>query len=157
MLKKWLFLSILLVTISSLCACGSGGIVFPDPNLEAIIRESIDKPEGDILTSDLEGLTSLFAPEKEIADITGLEHCTGLTNLNLYDNQISDISPLASLTNLSYLNLALNEISDISPLTSLTNLKWLGLLENPLSNTSVDIVRQLQESGVKVVGVKVTW
>ena len=143
-------------TIPGLFACSPGWIIFPDSNLKVAVRKTIGKPEGLIISSDLEGFTSLLATEGEVMDITGLEHWTDLVNLNLYDNQINDISPLASLANLIYLNLALNEISNISPLTSLTNLKWLGLFKNPLSNTSVDIIRQLQERGVKVVGVDVS-
>ena len=36
-------------------------ITFPDANLEAVIREAISKPTGDIYQSDLEALTELRA------------------------------------------------------------------------------------------------
>jgi len=133
------------------CAAGEG-ISFPDPNLEAAIREVIDKPEGHILTSDLEGLTSFGVVGGDITSLEGLQHCINLTELDLRYNQISDISPLASLTNLTELDLRYNQISDISPLVSLTNLSRLYIAYNPLDTESGDIyIRQLRKSGVFVV------
>jgi Leucine-rich repeat (LRR) protein len=122
-------------------ASGSCGIIFPDPNLEAAIREAIGKPEGPIYPSDLEGLTYLDANERNIADLTGLEYCTDLIELRLQYNQISDISPLANLTNLTDLWLGscwpgINQISDLSPLANLTNLLVLYLDGNQISDIS---------------------
>ena len=36
-------------------------VTFPDPNLEAAIRDAINKPTGEIYDTDLVGLTSLTA------------------------------------------------------------------------------------------------
>jgi Leucine-rich repeat (LRR) protein len=102
-------------------------VLFPDPNLEAAIREAINKPEGAIYASDLEELKGLDASDREIRDITGLEYCTNLQMLGLFGNQISDISSLSGLTNLQYLILESNPITDISPLAGLTNLQELYL------------------------------
>jgi len=107
---------------------------FPDPNLEAAIREAIGKPTGPIYPSDLVGLTSLSASLKSITNLTGLEHCINLTELDLEGNQISDISPLANLTNLTYLYLRDNQISDISALANLINLTLLDLCFNQISD-----------------------
>ncbi len=139
-------------------------VEFPDANLEAAIREAIQKPDGDIYASDLEGLTELFAVGREIENLEGLEYCTNLTLLNLgttgetsnsiadisplteltsltslslYDNQISDISALASLTGLTSLSLGGNEIINISALASLTALTELSLFYNQISDISV--------------------
>jgi internalin A len=111
-------------------------VTFPDPNLEAAIRDAIGKPTGDIYQSDLDNLTSLDAGSRNIIDLTGLEHCTSLTWLSLWDNQISDISPLSSLTSLTWLDLYYNQISDISPLSSLTSLTGLSLWDNQISDIS---------------------
>jgi Leucine-rich repeat (LRR) protein len=110
--------------------------IFPDPNLEAAIREAIGKPTGDIYPSDLVGLTSLDASERSIANLTGLEYCGSLTYLDLYHNQITDISPLAGLTNLTKIYLWSNQISDISPLAGLTHLTYLHLAENQITDIS---------------------
>jgi len=47
-------------------------VTFPDPNLEAAIREALDKPEGPI-TEDLARLTELDASERGMSDFTGIE------------------------------------------------------------------------------------
>jgi hypothetical protein len=111
-------------------------VVFPDPDLEAAIREAIGKPTGDIYPSDLQGLTRLDAWERNITDLTGLEHATSLTDLNFFGNPISDISALAHLTNLADLVLWNTQIGDISPLANLTSLTRLWLHENQISDIS---------------------
>lgn len=109
-------------------------VTFPDPNLEAVIREAINKPTGTIYDLDLEEVISLSAYNRNIIDLTGLEHCNNLTWLSLESNQISDISPLANLTSLTGLYLSHNRISDISPLANLTSLPRLTLDHNQISN-----------------------
>lgn len=71
-------------------------VVFPDPNLEAAIRQAIAKPAGDIYTSDLAGLEGLDASERGIADLTGIEQCPDIIWLDLSGNQVVDISPLVN-------------------------------------------------------------
>ncbi|MFC2018010.1 leucine-rich repeat domain-containing protein [Chloroflexota bacterium] len=151
-------------------------VIFPDPNLEAAIREEIGILEGDIHQSDLAELTEFVAFDRSIADLTGLEQCASLTLLGLDTNEISDISPLSSLTSLNWLSIGENQVSDISPLSSLTSLTslilddnqisdieplvnnpWLGegdrvyIEANPLSETSTDIyIQMLEDRGVEV-------
>jgi hypothetical protein len=108
-------------------------VTFADTNLEAAIREAIGKATGSICRSDLEGLTSLSASEKNIADLIGLEYCTNLTELDLGYNQISDISPLVQ-------NEGLGEDDAIY------------LQGNPLSWESVNVyIPELRERDVTVV------
>lgn len=106
----------------------------PDAALEATIRGAIGKPEGDIYKSDLQRLTNLATPEKNISDLTCLEYATGLTELRFGHTRISDISPLANLTKLTSLRLYINQISAISPLANLTNLERLSLHHNQISD-----------------------
>ncbi len=113
-----------------------GAVYFADSTLEAVVREAIAIPEGPIYPSDLEGLTSLSASQKNIADLTGLEYATSLTSLLIHSNQISDLSPLVNLTSLVELGLVDNQISDISPLVNLTSLTWLNLAHNQISDIS---------------------
>ncbi len=114
----------------------TGKVVFPDKNLEAAIREAINKPSGDILKSNLQNLPFLTASCENIQNIDGLQYFTSLTMLDLAVNQISDISPLAELTNLTWLSIWSNQISDISPLAELTNLTWLSIWSNQISDIS---------------------
>ena len=131
-IKYWLVFTLVLTL--SLGACGPSEVVFRDPNLEAAMREAIAKPEGVILVSDLKELTSFCASGREIADISGLEHCANLEELWLQDNQVSDISPLVR-------NRGLAEEDKVR------------LESNPLDGRSVsDFIPQLQGRGVEV-----TW
>ncbi len=93
----------------------------PDPNLEAAIREELNKPTGDITTDDMALLTSLVASDKSINDLTGLETAINLEDLNLQYNQIVDLSPLTGLTSITQLNLNNNNISGVNPLSGLIN------------------------------------
>jgi hypothetical protein len=108
-------------------------VTFADPNLEAAIREAIAIPERPIYASDLKGLISFAASEKNIADLTGLEYCTNLTDLDLEYNQLSNISPLVQ-------NEGLGEGDTIY------------LWGNPLSWDSVNLyIPELKGRGVTVV------
>jgi hypothetical protein len=125
-----------LATIGSVVAADEA-VTFPDPNLEAAIREAIAKPTGLILRSDLQGLTYFSSgANRHIINLAGLEYCTSLEYLYLYLNQISDISPLANLSNLVYLHLGWNQISDISALGNLTTLYGLHLEGNQIDDVS---------------------
>jgi hypothetical protein len=119
------------------CAGGGlAGISFPDQNLEAAIREAVGKPTGDIYEADVENLTSLYASDRGIVALTGLEHATSLTHLYLDYNHISDISPVANLNSLTDLYLGSNQIGDVSPLGGLTSLTHMDLHSNPLGDIS---------------------
>jgi hypothetical protein len=83
-------------------------VVFPDKNLEATVREALEKPEGPLTMGDVKRLAKLDAWELEIGDLSGIEHATNLTVLGLWDNEISDVSPLASLTNLTSIRLSMS-------------------------------------------------
>ena len=111
-------------------------VAFPDPSLESVIRERIDKPDGDIRQSDLGGLTKLSAGNDGITDLTGLEHCINLETLNLSSNQISNLSPLSSLNSLFDLRLCGNQISNLSPLSTVKNLSYLSLNSNFIADLS---------------------
>jgi len=119
-------------------------VTFPDPNLEAAIREAIGKPTGDIYQVDLTLLTKLGASGRGIVNLSGLEHCIHLTELDLGWNAISDLSPISGLTQLERLHLGTNQIQTISPLSNLTNLTELCLEGNQISNVSpLSILTQL--------------
>ena len=130
-------ISLMALLLPSPVARAEEAVTFPDPHLQARVREAIEKPVGDIYRSDLIGLTNLSANSEGITDLSGLEYCTSLTYLSLAYNEIGDISQLSSLASLNYLNLHVNRISDISPLSKLTSLTQLSLAENQVSDISV--------------------
>ncbi|MBE0430568.1 MAG: leucine-rich repeat domain-containing protein, partial [Dehalococcoidia bacterium] len=111
-------------------------ITFADPNLEAVVRQAIDIPEGPIYAWAVGGRTSLAAHGMNITDLGGLENFASMRALVLVESQISDLSPLAGLTKLQSLYLWENRITDISSLAALTGLTSLGLGDNQISDIS---------------------
>ena len=115
----------------------AASVNIPDPNLRAAIEEALGKAQGATITkTDMLRLTRLYARERSIQDITGLEFATNLDSLDLNGNQITDISPLAKLTKLTYLQLHNYQLSDISPLAGLKNLRHLSLVSDQISDIS---------------------
>jgi len=130
---------------------------FPDPGLEAAIRNALEKPTGDIHNADLIGLTSLNAGARGIVDLEGIQHCVNLTYLSLMANEIVDISPLSDLTKLEKLYLSINNIVDIQPLVDNTGLgpedevtlRYNNLYLTPVSLDMLNI-EALERRGVRV-------
>jgi internalin A len=116
----------------------TGAVVsFQDPNLEAAVREALNKPDGELTTDELQTVTTLSAYSRNITNLNGIQNLTQLDFLDLDSNQISDISPLQNLTQLTYLYLSENKISNITPLQNLTILSNLFLYGNQISNISI--------------------
>ena len=112
-------------------------VSIPDANLAAAVRSSIGLAPDDAITSHaMRRLTRLDAPNRQIRNLTGLEHATNLGRLYLLGNAISDISVLSGLIQLSRLDLARNAISDVSALSGLTRLDRLYLSNNTISDIS---------------------
>ena len=130
------FLLSLLMVLFPAVAQADEVVTFPDPNLEAAIREEIEKPSGDILVSDLLTLIELNGQARGIYDLSGLEYCSNLRWLYLDENELSDISPLQYLSELFHVNITHNQLSDISPLQNLTKLEYLRLQNNQISDIS---------------------
>jgi Leucine-rich repeat (LRR) protein len=111
-----------------------GAISFTDAKLEAAIRDTVNKPTGSILYSDLVSVSSLTATNSGIFSLDGLECLTGLTHLDLYGNEVTDITPLSNLHALTVLWIGNNSISDVSPIADLTSLEDLSFSENNISD-----------------------
>ena len=115
------------------------GVYISDPNLRAAIAEALGKESADtvpIMLEEMATLTTLRASNRDIKDLTGIEHAINLEELWISNNPISDLSPLAGLTNLIGLAAWDISISDLSPLAELTKLKWLELFNTPISDLS---------------------
>ena len=107
--------------------------VFPDTNLETIVRIAINKPTGEITNGDLADLTELKAVGYGIRKLNGLEYAVNLKAIFLGYNQISDINALSGLTKLTKIDLRRNQISDISTLSGLTKLTEINEEKRPVS------------------------
>ncbi len=116
-------------------------IVWQDAALEQIIRDYLDKPDGDVMVADVQGITTLdirgnyvhciidngeeyvplngvFVPG-DIANLEYLVHFTSLEELSIMWNKISDLTPLAELEKLKHLTVEWNPIDDLSLLDGL--------------------------------------
>ncbi|MCL2030133.1 MAG: hypothetical protein FWG93_01175 [Oscillospiraceae bacterium] len=140
MKKRILFLALALTLTLLLIPVATASdpvITFPDPNFEAAVREIIRKPAGDILASDVAGITELILGGREIADLTGIAHFTALTWLQVNNNQLTalDMSRNPALASLwaDYNQLAALDVSQNTALTS------LGVSSNQL--TALDVRR----------------
>ena len=103
-------------------------VEIPDPNLERAIREELALADELPLTqANMLQLTGLGAENREIRNLTELEHATNLTWLALHGNEIQDLSSLAELLNLETLYLWSNPISELPPIANLIQLRSLDL------------------------------
>ena len=111
----------------------------PDANLRAVVekvlREEIGLPEDIPLQKEhMEFLVYLFADNKSIRSLQGLEFAKNLEELDVGRNQIQDISPLANLPKFRRLILWDNQVSDLSLLASIPTLMDLNISKNPISD-----------------------
>lgn len=126
-------------------------INFADKQLEAAIRNAIDKPEGQIYSGDVKNIKKLAATQYHISDLKGIEHLINMKYLNLFENKIKDITPLSNLKKLEDLDLGYNEINDISQISSLINLKNLSLYENKIKDvTPLSNLNKLEDLDLKI-------
>ncbi len=109
---------------------------FLDKNLEKAVRETLNKPAGNITAADMNGINRIDGVGYSINNLSGIEYAKNLTYLDLSVNEISDISGLAGLTKLRVLHLPSNKISNISALSGLTKLETLDLSFNQISDVS---------------------
>lgn len=133
------------------------GSIIKDENLEKVIRNEINQPEGELTPEDLSGITSLIAFGKEIKELEGLEYAVNLESLDIMRNQIEDIAPLKHLKNLSYLNISFNQVADISPLLGLKSLRSVNVLSNPLDSQAEEILQRLVEKDVQLFAQSTTF
>ncbi|MBX4261158.1 leucine-rich repeat domain-containing protein [Clostridium estertheticum] len=109
-------------------------IIFPDKNLEKVVRGAIKKYNGDILKGDVAKIKELKASNANISNLSGIQNLTELTLLYLYNNKIDNIDDLKALTKLTVLDLYNNKIENINALKKLTNLTTLYLWNNKIDN-----------------------
>ena len=119
-----------------------------DPFVEKAVRKSLEKPEGELTVADLEKVTSLRLPFRQITDV-GLKEVAKLQNLQeLYlPSQITDegLKEVAKLQNLTGLNLmACKQITDagLKEVAKLQKLERLSLLGTKITDAGVAELRK---------------
>ncbi len=93
-----LFLVVLQTVTFALPALAQTVVDPPEPDLEATIRDAIDKPAGSISDADCDSAPTLYASFSNITKLPGLQYRTQLTSLDLRYNDTSDTHPLQGKT-----------------------------------------------------------
>ncbi|MCU6791979.1 leucine-rich repeat domain-containing protein [Paenibacillus sp. WQ 127069] len=108
----------------------AGDRIIKDPQLEQIIRDTINKPQGDLTPLDLKQIKQLKGDHQKIESLEGLQFATQLTEIWLSYNQITDISPIKNLINLQEIYCESNGIADLTPISELINLSRVSFTAN---------------------------
>ena len=114
-----------------------------DFQLRDAIRIELNRTShGPVTVEDLESLSRIWASDRGIESLSGVEAATNVTVAWLWNNRITDVLPLAHLVRLEQLILNDNPLTNLSPLAYLGSLKDLRL-----SRTGISDVRELQTLG----------
>ncbi len=135
------------------CAVSSSPVLsvwFPDGALRACITDAlgIDRAPA---PAELTSVTAVYAANRSIEELDGIEFCTALRRLYLRENLIQDLSPLDGLSNLRVLDLGGNQIKDnlgTCAWENLTSLRTLRLHANELSTNTQDGISALECLGL---------
>src|SRR2546425_301397 len=123
----------LLVLTSLMATAQAQEVSIPDPGLNAVIRDALQKPAGPLTAQDLLSLTTLYVNDYRVTSLYLLIAAPNLTTLDLDYNQLTDVSFLSGLTNLTTLNLGGNQLTNFSFLSGLMSLTTLDLGGNHLT------------------------
>lgn len=128
---------ILLAVTSLIAPAFAVDVSIPDPQLNAAIRFTLNKPNGPLTDQDLLGLTGLSASFRTITNLQGLEAAHNLGALELEACHLTNAAPLGGLTNLSSLNVSDNQLTSVKLATNLMVLGFLNVSANPLTNLTL--------------------
>ncbi len=114
-----------------------GPLTFTDAAAEAVVRNDIGKPTGDIMPSDVSEYYRFNGRLGNITSLCGVECLTALTYFNMSLNfSLSDISPLATMTTLTEIDMSVCPVSDISALQNLPNISIVRIIDTQVTDLS---------------------
>lgn len=137
-----------------LCIMGiyAQNTVINDPNFEQALidlgYDSDNTVNGTVLTSDISDKTSLFIPNKNIIDLTGIEDFTSLTSLTCNSNQITSLD-LSNNKALTFVQAYSNQLTSVD-VTQNIGLTFLNFNSNQL--TTIDISNNTLISSLGLAG-----
>ncbi len=134
--KSLAVVGIITLLLAAVATVTAQTVNFPDPNLEAVVREALPKPTGPISTDDMLTLTNLTANGRDIHDLTGLETALNLRDLQVEWNPITNHTAISALTNLVILSVSANGTPDIGFVAPLKQLQNLNLYSNGIQDIS---------------------
>jgi Leucine Rich repeats (2 copies) len=128
------FIFALLVCAFFVIPTAAQEIFIPDPDLNAAIREALQKPAGPITQQDMLNLTELNACCRNVTSLEGLETASNLTVLTIQFNHLTSFSLPAGLTKLNTLDISSNPLTNCVLPSGLTNLTTLLMEGDGLTN-----------------------
>jgi internalin A len=134
--KSLAVVGIITLLLAAVATVTAQTVNFPDPNLEAVVREALPNPTGPISTDDMLTLTNLNANGRDIHDLTGLETALNLQDLQVEWNPITNHTAISALTNLVSLSVSANGTPNISFVAPLKKLQNLNLYSNGIQDLS---------------------
>lgn len=163
MKRYFCILGLFIFAIFGLTACGGAkdtAIEWKDPVIEAGIRSMLQKPDGDILPSELNSITDIqiignkivinqsVQSQRENYDVQGqlttledLQHMHKLQNIRLNHTGISSLESAKELAPLKELIRFMiheeKQLQDITPLGALTNIKQVNIMQTGVQDISV--------------------
>ena len=126
-----------LTLASSLTPLPAEEVSIPDPALNAVVREALQKPDGPLTQQDMLGLTGLSAIFRNITNVQGLEAAQNLVSLDLQDNRITSVDILTNLTRLVFLDVSENRFPQLTIPGGMTNLTTLRAELGGLTNITL--------------------
>ena len=105
-----------------------------DPNLEQAIRETLNKPDGELTQADLNQLTFLSAPSRAIATLDGFTNAANLIILDLNFNALSTATLTPGFPRLVRAKFRGNGLTNLIATGQLPGLTRLELSENLLTH-----------------------
>lgn len=129
-------------------------VEFKDAALERVIREIINKPQGEVKNTDLANITYIEAIGEEVIiidngmrfhdgqHVTGVAYYDDLPQFSINDNiyttlgEIKSLDDLSLLKNLGYLGISYQNGLDISALSNMNYLYGLDLVNDQISDIS---------------------
>ena len=116
---------------------------FVDENFRNKVYQVIGKTApAPIWDTDLTGITSLYIPNSDIADLAGIHHFVDLQSLKCDENNLTTLD-VSGLTNLQLLKCDENQMTSLN-VSGLTNLQWLDCNDNQLTTLDVSGLTNLQ-------------
>ncbi len=116
-----------------------------DSNFEGflIANGSDNIIDGQVLTSNISGITSLIINASGINSLEGIQDFTSLTYLKIVNNNLISLN-VNSLTNLTYLDCSYNQIQNLS-INGLSNLSYVNCSSNQLTSLQLTNLNSINE------------
>lgn len=122
-------------------------VTFEDPAVTKAVRKAVDRPKGDIMSSDVINLKNLEIIGQGVKSLKGVEQLKNLEKLGLYANNIKggQLMYVKDLTQLKSLDLAENKLLEIpnGAFENLVNLEELVLDHTGINTLDKNMMSKL--------------